>query len=381
MGFLKEDKKFFYATAALIGTMVGVGVFGVPFSFAKAGFSVGFLFLLLTGFLTLIINMMFGEVVLRTKERHQTVGYAGLYLGTAWKRIMFFAVVLGIYAAMLAYIIIAGDFLGNVFSPFFYLSNASYSYFFAVILSLLLAFGIKRVSVIELALTILFVSVILVVFAFGIFKIDLNNLKTINSEFWFLPYGILLFAFAGMSSVPIQREILQGEERKLRKSITLAVLLVGILYSIFALVVVGTSGDITSPDAMTGLFEFLGNKIVILGSIFGVLAVGTSFLMLGSALDEVFRWDYGLKKGWSWPLVVLPPFILFMIGLRTFIDVISLAGSLSVGLIMLVLIFIYTAAKSKGDRIPEYSLNIPKWLLYAMTGLFSAGIIYVLAVG
>ena len=381
MGFLKEDKKFFYATAALIGTMVGVGVFGVPFSFAQAGFSVGFLFLLLTGFLTLIINMMFGEVVLRTKERHQTVGYAGLYLGTAWKRIMFFAVVLGIYAAMLAYIIIAGDFLGNVFSPFFYLSNASYSYFFAVILSLLLAFGIKRVSVIELALTILFVSVILVVFAFGIFKIDLNNLKTINSEFWFLPYGILLFAFAGMSSVPIQREILQGEERKLRKSITLAVLLVGILYSIFALVVVGTSGDITSPDAMTGLFEFLGNKIVILGSIFGVLAVGTSFLMLGSALDEVFRWDYGLKKGWSWPLVVLPPFILFMIGLRTFIDVISLAGSLSVGLIMLVLIFIYTAAKSKGDRIPEYSLNIPKWLLYAMTGLFSAGIIYVLAVG
>src|SRR3989344_7749641 len=102
----KEDKKFFYATAALVGTMVGVGVFGVPFSFAKAGFSVGFLFLLLTGFLTLIINMMFGEVVLRTKERHQTVGYAGLYLGPVWKGVMFFAMVLSIYAAMLAYIII-----------------------------------------------------------------------------------------------------------------------------------------------------------------------------------------------------------------------------------------------------------------------------------
>ena len=118
--------------------------------------------------------------------------------------------------------------------------------------------------------------------------------------------------------------------------------------------------------------------MVILGSIFGVLAVGTSFLMIGSALDEVFRWDYGLKKGWSWLLVVLPPLVLFFIGLRAFIDVISLVGSLAVGLILLVLIFMYMEAKTKGDREPEYNLSIPKWFLYAMVVLFLAGIVYVL---
>lgn len=381
MSFLKEDKNFFYATAALVGTMVGVGVFGVPFSFAKAGFGVGFLLLLLTGFLTLIVDMMFGEIVLRTKERHQTVGYAGLYLGPAWKRAMFFAVVLSIYAAMLAYIIISGDFLSNFLSPFFYLSHTAYSYFFAVILSFLLLLGIKRVSMVELILTTLFVSVVLIVFGFGIPKINLDNLKTFNPEFWFLPYGVLLFAFAGMSAIPIQKEILRGEENKLKKSILWSVLMVGVLYLLFAFTVVGISGDVTSPDAITGLFDFLGNKIVVLGSIFGVLAVGTSFLMLGSALDEVFRWDYGLKKGWSWLLTVLPPFVLFLIGLRTFIDVISLAGSLAIGLILLILIFTYIAAKSKGDRVPEYSLNIPKWFLYLMVVLFAAGIVYVLFVG
>lgn len=375
------NKNFFYAITALVGTMVGVGVFGVPFSFAKAGFGVGFLFLLLTGFLTLVVDIMFGEVVLRTKERHQTVGYAGLYLGILWKRVMFFAVILSIYAAMLAYIIISGDFLSNFLSPFFYLSHTAYSYFFAVILSFLLLSGLKRVSTVELILTALFVSVVLLVFGFGIPKINPNNLKTFNPEFWFLPYGILLFAFAGISAIPIQREILRGEENKLKKSIWWSVLLVGVLYLLFAFTVVGVSGDVTSPDAITGLFDFLGNKIVVLGSIFGVLAVGTSFLMLGSALDEVFRWDYGLKKGWSWLLTVLPPFILFMIGLRTFIDIISLAGSLAIGLIMLILIFIYLSAKTKGDRAPEYSLNIPKWVLYFMVALFAAGIGYVLFVG
>ncbi|MBI4158178.1 MAG: amino acid permease [Candidatus Yanofskybacteria bacterium] len=377
----KETKNFYYATAVLIGTMVGVGVFGVPFSFAKAGFLVGFLFLLLTGFLTLVVNTMFGEVVLRTEKRHQIVGYTDLYLGPVWKKVMFLATILSIYAAMLAYIIISGDFLSNVLSPFFYLSSTTYSYFFAFILSLLLLTGLKRVSAVEFILTLLFVFIVLLIFGFGITDINLENLKTSNLEFWFLPYGVLLFAFAGMSSIPIQREILRGAEHKLKKAILWAVLMVGILYTIFAFTVVGVSGDITSPDAITGLFDFLGGKIVVLGSIFGVLAVGTSFLMLGSALDEVFRWDYGLKKSWSWLLTVLPPFLLFMIGLRTFIDVINLAGSLAIGLILLVLIFMYMAAKSKGDREPEYSLDVPKWFLYAMVVLFAAGIGYVLFMG
>lgn len=381
MSFFKESKNFFYATAALVGTMVGVGVFGVPFSFAKAGFLIGFLFLLLTGFLTLIVDIMFGEVVLRTKERHQTVGYAGLYLGPVWKRVMFFAMVLSIYAAMLAYIIISGDFLSNILSPFFYFSGTVYSYLFAIVLSLMLLFGLKTVSKMDLVMTVFFVSVVLIIFGFGVFKIDFNNLKTINREFWFLPYGVLLFAFAGMSAIPLQKEILRGAEHKLKKSILYAVLLVGGLYAVFALTVVGVSGDITSPDAVTGLYDFLGNKIVVLGSIFGTLAVATSFLMLGEALKAVFRWDYKLKSGWAWLLVVLPPLLLFIIGLRTFINVISLAGSLAIGLILLVLIFIYMAAKSKGDREPEYSLNIPKWFLYSMVVLFSAGIVYVLFVG
>ncbi len=378
MNFFRENKNFFYATAILVGTMVGVGVFGVPFSFAKAGFGVGFLFLLLTGFLTLVIDAMFGEVVLRTQEKHQTVGYAGLYLGPVWKGIMFFAMVLSIYAAMLAYVIIAGDFLSNILSAFFYLSSTAYSYFFAVVLSLLLLFNLKRISRVELFLTVVFVAVVFIIFGFGVSKVNFDNLQNINYEFWFLPYGILLFAFAGMSAIPLQREILRGEEHQFRRSILYAVLLVGVLYTVFAFTVVGVSGDITSPDAVTGLFDFLGNKIVVLGSILGVLAVGTSFLMLGEALKEVFRWDYGLKKGLPWLFTVVPPFILFMVGLRTFIDVISLAGSLAIGLILIVLIFIYIAAKSKGDRTPEYSLNIPRRLLYSMVALFTAGIVYVL---
>jgi amino acid permease len=378
MSYFKESKSFFYSTAAMVGTMVGVGIFGIPFSFTKAGFIIGFLLLILIGFLTLLINYVFGEVVLRTQQRHQIVGYTELYLGPKWKSVIFFATVLSSYAAMLAYIIISGDFLSNILSTFFYVSNTVYSYLFAVIMSLLLLLELKRVSIIELILTFFFIFVVLLIFTFGLDKINFNNLKTINFEFWFLPYGVLLFAFSGMSSVPIQREILRGNEVKLKKSILWSVLLVGFLYFIFAFIVVGISGDATSPDAISGLFDFLGEKIIIISSIFGLLAISTSFLMLGVSLDEVFRWDYGMKKFLSWFFTILPPLGLFFSGFRNFIDVINLAGSLAVGLIMIVVIFIFMAAKAKGDRIPEYNLDIPKGFIYLMLVFFIIGIVYTL---
>ena len=137
------------------------------------------------------------------------------------------------------------------------------------------------------------------------------------------------------------------------------------------MVIISVANDVFFREAVTNLhFDDFHRHVTT-----------TCNTMFGTALDEVFRWDYGLKRGWSWLLTVVPPLLLFMIGLRTFINVISLAGSLSVGLDFMIFVFVYTAAKSKGNRVPEYSLNIPKWFLYFMIVLFGAGMGYVLLVG
>src|SRR3990167_7793145 len=104
-----KNKNFLYSVAVLIGTMVGVGVFGIPFAFSKAGFWVGFLFLIFIGFITFLLNLMYGEVVLRTHDSHQITGYTEKYLGTWFKIAIFFSVSLALYSALLVYIIIAGD--------------------------------------------------------------------------------------------------------------------------------------------------------------------------------------------------------------------------------------------------------------------------------
>ncbi len=373
-----NNKNFLYATAVLVGTMVGVGVFGIPFAFSKAGFWVGFFFLVFIGFITLLLNLMYGEVVLRTHEEHQITGYTDKYLGRWFKRAIFFSVSLALYSALLVYIVIAGEFLNNIFSSVFYASPTSYSLIFFIVLSILILWGIKRISWVELFLVGLFAVVVFLIFGVGIAKIVPSNFAEIQPEFWFLPYGVLLFAFAGFSAIPIQRDILRGQENNLKKSILWAVLLTGVLYLLFAITVLGISGGATSPDAISGLYEFLGSKIIFLGSLFGILAVSTSFLMLGSAFLEMFNLDYNIPRKFAWFLVVAPPLVLFLVGLRTFIDIISLAGSVAIGLEGIVLTFVYIKSKSRGDRVPEYSLELPKFIYYLLIFMFGAGIIYAL---
>lgn len=374
----KWDKDYLYATAALVSTVVGVGVFGIPFAFAKAGFFVGLLFLFVVGGLTLLANLMLGEVVLRSGHRHQVVGYTGDYLGEGWKTVMFFSFVLATYGALLAYVIIAGEFLNNIFSGWFYISSSAYSYGFFIVCAILVMMGLKAVASVEFVLSIAFIAIIFIIFGFGVPQINLDNYKTFMADFWFLPYGVLIFAFSGMPAIPIQRVLLKGKEHKLKSSIGLAMAIVTVLYLVFAATVVGVSGDLTSPDALSGLFDFLGPKIVILSSVLGLLCVGTSFLILGLALRDVFQFDYHVRRALAWLLVVAPPFFLFYFGLRAFIDTISLVGSLAIGLELVLVVMMYAKAKSRGSRIPEFSMDIPRVVLYFIMLFFGAGIVYAL---
>ena len=81
MSVLVKNYNFFCAIAVLIGTIVGAGTFGLPFVFAKAGFTAGILYLLALTAVVLAIHLVYGEIILRTNGSHRLVGYAAKYLG------------------------------------------------------------------------------------------------------------------------------------------------------------------------------------------------------------------------------------------------------------------------------------------------------------
>lgn len=369
-----RDKKFFFAISILLGTIVGAGIFGIPYVIARSGIIPGFFYLLILGGAVLLIHLFFGEIVLRTKEKHRLVGYAQKYLGN-WGRILItISTVLGLTGALLAYIILSGDFLKIIFS-FLNLPSFYFSLMFWAILSYFIFRGIKLIAPAELFMNIAFFFIIFLIFYFALPKLNLQNFTLINFEHIFLPYGVILFSLVGWMAVPIISETFKSLEarKNLKKVIILAISIVIFLYFLFALAVIGVSGKNTTPEVFQGLLPYLGQKIIIFGALFGIFAIVTSFLILGNYFKNTLFYDYKVPRRISASIACGLPFILFLIGFREFIEVSGFVGTI-IGVIEGgVIVLIFKKAKLLGNRCPEYSLKIPSILLYFLIAIFILG--------
>ena len=107
------------AGEVLVGTMIGVGMFGIPFAFAQAGFFVGMIYLVMLGLATITLQLMYAEVTLHTPGKHRLVGYMRRYFNQKWAMAAAFVFLGGSWGALIAYILIGGNFLGQLLMPFF----------------------------------------------------------------------------------------------------------------------------------------------------------------------------------------------------------------------------------------------------------------------
>lgn len=367
---LVRDMEFMRATAVLVGAMVGVGIFGIPFAFAKAGFWLGMAWLVVLAVATMVFTLLYARLAEATPGLHQVTGYATMWLGAWGRRVATLAQLVGSYGALLAYMIIAGGFLHNVLSQVVTVAPTWYALGFVVFWSFAVVGSVRNIATFELALVSLYTLVIVGIFSVGVPHISWSQFTPVTWEFWHLPYGVLMFAFSGIAAVPIQFSLLRARPWLMGRSIRYAVGFVAFLYALFAVTVVGISGDVTSPEAFSGLYESLGPVVVMVGSLLGILTMSTSFVMLGTALFETFSLDYRLSRPLSWGLTILPPIGLFLSGLRNAIDVISLAGGVAIGLQCVVIVWAYLAMTHVSGRQSIWLFRAS----YLLLGFFLAGI-------
>ncbi len=377
MRTLLREKAFWHATAVLTGAMVGVGIYGIPFVFVKAGVGLGLLWLVALGGATLVFSMLFAELTLSTQGVHQVVGYANIWLGPWGRRLMLVTTIIAVYGGLLAYLIIAGEFLHNILSQFFAVDPQYYSIAFALLWSGVWIARVRAVAAVEIALIGLYTLIIGIMGITSVGHFSVAHWTWWNGAEWYLPYGVLLFALAGANAIPIQRQLLSGgKERLFRPAIIAAIVFTAVLYGIFALTVTGVSGDATSPDAIAGLYGILGEPIIILGSLLGILTISTSYVMLGTSLYETFTLDYRIKPLLAWLFGIVPPVLLFWSGLRNFIDLITLVGAVSVGLQLTLLLAASLRSRRLRLRTPEFHARIPIVFVWVLMAVFMAGVLY-----
>lgn len=364
--------KTFRAVATLVGTTIGAGIFGIPFVISKIGFLPGILYLLILGFLILLLNLVYGEIILRTPGDHQLTGYGKIYLGKTGKSLATLSLFVALYGALLAYLIKIGEFLSLVSG----IKDANLlSLLFFVFAIICIFFGLRAVSFLQGFIIFFLLGLIFLIGVLGFEKIDILNFSQIALSSIFLPYGVILFALSGSSVIPEMEEILRDEHGNLKKSIIRGSLIPLFVYLLFATVVVGICGNLTSDDAILGLSLFLPPWIVSLGAFLGILSMGGSYLTLGYVLREVWFRDFGFPKFSSLLLACFPSLILFLLGAKSFIGVLGITGAVSGGLSGILIIKLFQRAKKEGKRKPAYSLRISKILIFILFFIFCLGML------
>jgi len=365
------------ALAILIGAIVGAGIFGIPYAIAMSGTIPALFYFFILGGAVLLLHLCFGEVVLRTEAKRRLIGYSQKYLGNWGKNLITISTILGITGTLLAYLILGGEFLEIIFSPALKLSSLHFSLIFWVVLLYFVFKGVKLIARAEVFTNSAFFIIIFIVFLFLLPKINLENFRLIDPDDIFLPYGVIMFALVGSVAIPEMVDVLKTpQERKgLKKNIFVASLITISLYLLFALAVVGVSGEQTSVDALSGLVPFVGQIVVILGALFGVITLADSFLVICLYFKNTLTFDYHLPKRLAFLIASGLPLALFLIGLRSFIGVIGFVGTILGTIEGIVILLIFLKAKKYGDREPEYSLNIPKFFICFLAIIFTLGAI------
>jgi len=361
-------KKYIYPVVVISGSIIGVGFFSLPYIAMKVGvWTMLAYFLILSGIVT-CIHLIFARISLKTPDFKRFPGFVEYYFGKWVKLFSLCSTIIASYGVLLVYLVVGSEFLKEIMQPYLGGNSALYAFIYFSFVSLIILLGIKTVARVELGvLSLLFISIIFI-FIKGASQINLLNIFVPDFQFdfsnLFLPYGAILFSLWGITLIPEAEEMLRGQKKSIKKIIIISSLIPVVFYLFFTFLILSITGSHTTESALIGIKDFLGNGTSLVIFLTGMLATLTACIAQGLTLKKVFVYDLKIKEWQAFVMTCAVPLILFLLGLKSFIGLISFIGGVLLGIDGILILFMY---KKIGGK------NI---IIYPLTLIFLLGIIY-----
>lgn len=359
-------------------------MFGLPYVFSRVGVGIGLLHLVVLGVTVIMTMLALGEVAAGTPGRHQIVGYAKRYLHPGWKAVAILSLTVGVYGALIAYLLGVGSFLQTLFGGVFDHPTLVYRILFWLVVSSVLFFNLRKVAKAESVIIVSLLLVTVVIAGLALPHIHLTYLTSITPPpptafgwlVYVLPFGVVLFALGAAPGIPEMVEYLKEMKQKklIRRVILTGMLIPVVVYIVFILSVVGVTGIHTTDSSILGLGQALGPVVLIVGCLLGVLTMTSAFISLGLALQDVYRFDFGLPHVWAWVAVVIPPLLVVLLGIGSFIDFLGLAGSLVGGLDGIIILMMYLKLHHLTPK-QDHIIHLPRPLVWTGMFVYALGIL------
>ncbi len=334
------------ATALLVTTVTGMGVFALPFAFAQNGPIAHFWFWLALA-VTLSISFMFGEAIFRSNEALHLAGYARKYLGTAWG---IAALALDFTAIALA-TVIGSRLIGDQLLPIVFpdIQGASAGLVFLLLVLFLVIFDLKSLTYVEFLFNFVIIGLFAVLSAFSFTRFDIGNLTqpAQAASNYSLTYGIALFSFGGLSVLPEIRRVIGNDANTFRKVVLAGYAIVVAVYLLFILSTLGAVGPGVSPDSLASLALILPLPLLYAAIGLAVVNVFTTLIAIGYYMKETLLFDMKFPPIAAYLFFAVPSVLLYLVLPGSFAQLLELTGAFSTGLIALTVVCLYASFKKK----------------------------------
>jgi len=366
MAKFTESKKVL-AVATFIGTVVGVGIFAIPYAYSQ-NILVSIGILVISGMVLISLYTMYIDLILeRGMGFHQLPGIVGKVFGKKAKNYAAAPLLIARIGILLLYITIFGEFSSLV------LENVITVHIPVVIPATIIAFigslairkKITFFAKIGLPLSLSIVLILGITGILGFKEIlipsqpvfSINNLlldlqlfvKNWQSNLRPLGtiYGVSIGALSGIAAIPSLKGLI-ADKKSLRSIVITGTIISGLLYAGFALFTMANSEQV-STEALRGLGNHWWVDIL---AIVGLTCTITSFLGIGRSLFEILTLDYSVSPATSWLITFITPTLLYLVGLRDFVQLAAIIGGLIGGIEGLLILACYWKEESDDRTLP-----------------------------
>ena len=323
---------FFEATSIIVGHGVGSGILSVPFLASRnRWYDILWIILLVYG-INLVMHFMIAELSYNNGGAQFIKCFEKeLFVGRMKKAATWFAFgLLGFSVVVNVSGFIAGA--SAVFEAWFGLPSAAGMLLFYVLAASVVYIGIKLVGICEKIAVFSMVGVIGILFIATLIS-DVSPLPAsfVSASNLLALYSMVSFSLSAVMSVPQVVKGLNGDRNQIMGSIAAGTgINVGLILLITFMTLLGAGSGVTENGALVDLSLHLGGWVSIIGYIFSLLALATSFwantLNLRDIVNEQTGW--GVKK--SWLAASLPCLVIALIGVESFVGFTRLAGVVQV---------------------------------------------------
>ena len=354
-----NKKQLTVAESACIitGYGIGGGVMAMPYLAQKNGVVVSLLILAAAFGASFVLHVMIAELAVKSGGGSQIIEVFSRYLfqgkyQTVLTAGFFVIMALVLFTNLAAYISGAAEIISELLGISLWLSRLL---FYAAAASVVL-FGLKAVGISEkLAVTVIFLLVgVLAFFSLA----HINNPLPVRAgrvTEGLAYFGMAMFAFSAFFSVPQAVAGLGGDGKKVKKAVFLGLMNNFVLIVVISVCALLSSVQVTEV-AMIGWSQGIGSWAEIVGSLFTILAMLTTYWSISLALSDIVEEQLKLSRRICWVIATLPSLLMTFAGLGGFMEFMRLAG----GLIAILIALLVVPAYRKASREPGNSL-LGKW--------------------